>query len=367
MNLSQYFIDYFEQSPAIIKLAWIVSSVYFIIIVSLVIYLKFLINSLRKKEELTAKYEKEYESYLISYLYAGNKEEDSNSEQQLIINYLKKCITNPFKREIVVSTLSKLKNEISGKIAESIEKLYFEIGLMNYSLPKLRNKKSYIIAKGIRELMQFNAKKVHDEVMIHINHSEKEVRKEVELYMVNIFHFEGLDFLNGLQTPLSEWDQIELLEILQKFNNPEIFNIKQLLNSSNDSVVIFALKLAKIYNQFDTKDELINMLDHENPKIRMNAIHVLNHLNVIEAKEVLKSNFNERSQEEQIAFFKMMENLYESSDEPFVLKHIHHENFEIKVSALKILKTINIDKFNILKFESSEPQFVKIINFMKNN
>ena len=64
-------------------------------------------------------------------------------------------------------------------------------------------------------------------------------------------------------------------------------------------------------------------------------------MNVIEAKKVLKNNFDERSLEEQIAFFKMLENVYESNDEPFILEHIHHENFEIKISALKILEFIN--------------------------
>lgn len=367
MNINQYLVDYFQQCPSFIQFIWIICGILFIIIVVLIIYLKYLRSHLRKKEMLTAKDEKEYESYLITYLYAGNEEEDISSEQQLIINQLKKCITVPYRREIIVSILLKLKNEISGETAESIEKLYFQTGLLSYSLSKLRNKKWYIIAGGIKELAQFNIKEVHDEVKILINHPKKEVRKEVELYMVNLFHFKGLDFLNILQTPLSEWDQIQLLEVLQKFDNQEISDIRPFLKSSNDSVVIFALKLAEIYNQFEAKEELIEMLEHKNQKIRRDAIHVLSHLNVIEAKGILKSSFNERSQEEQIAFFKMIENLYESSDEPFVLEHIHHENFEIKASALKILKVINIDTFNIIKFESSEPQFVKIVNFMENN
>jgi hypothetical protein len=367
MNENQYLIEYFKQSPPIIQLAWIISSIFFLIIVPLIIYLKYLRSHLRIHETVVAKYQKEYEHYLVTYLYAGNAEENISSEQKLIINQLKKCIADPFKRKIVVSTLLKLKNEISGELAESIEKLYFQTGLVNHALSKLRSKKWDVVANGIRELTQFHIKKVHNVVMTNINHPKREVRKEMQLYLVNLFYFEGLDFLNVLETPLSEWDQIQLLEVLQRFDNQKIPDIKPWLKSSNDSVVVFALKLAKIYNQFEAKGELINMLEHENKNIRIEVIQVLSHLSAIEAKEVLKSNFDERSQEEQIAFFKMMENLYENSDEPFLLEHIHDENFEIKVSALKILKIINIDKFNILKFGSLEPQFVKIVNFMENN
>lgn len=367
MNETQHLIEYFKQSPFIIQLAWIISGVFFVSIVPLIFYLKYLRGHLRENEKIVAKYQNEYEQYLVTYLYTGNEEEEISSDQQLIINKLKKCIAEPFKRKIVISTLLKLKNEISGEMAESIQKLYFQTGLIDYTLPKLRSKKWYSLAKGIRELRQFQVKEAHDEVIIYINHPKREVRKEMQLYMVNLFYFEGLDFLNILETPLSEWDQIQLLEVLQRFDNQKIPDIKPWLKSSNDSVVVFALKLAKIYNQFEAKDELINMLEHKNKDIRIDVIFVLSHLIVLEAKEVLKNNFDMRSQEEQIAFFKMMENLYENSDEPFLLEHIHNENFEIKLSALKILKVINSDKFNNIKLESLEPEFLRIVNFIENN
>lgn len=367
MNETQHLIEYFKQSPFIIQLAWIISGVFFVSIVPLIFYLKYLRGHLRENEKIVAKYQNEYEQYLVTYLYTGNEEEEISSDQQLIINKLKKCIAEPFKRKIVISTLLKLKNEISGEMAESIQKLYFQTGLIDYTLPKLRSKKWYSLAKGIRELRQFQVKEAHDEVIIYINHPKREVRKEMQLYMVNLFYFEGLDFLNILETPLSEWDQIQLLEVLQRFDNQKIPDIKPWLKSSNDSVVVFALKLAKIYNQFEAKDELINMLEHKNKDIRIDVIFVLSHLIVLEAKEVLKNNFDMRSQEEQIAFFKMMENLYENSDEPFLLEHIHNKNFEIKLSALKILKVINSDKFNNIKLESLEPEFLRIVNFIENN
>ena len=216
MNKMEHFIEYFKQSPLIIQFVWAVSCCFFVIIILLIIYLKYLRSHLRENEKIEAKYQKEYESDLITYLYAGNEEEDISPEQQLIVNKLKKSVTDPFKREILVSTLFKLRNEISGEMAESIEKLYFQTGLISYALAKLRSKKWDVVAKGIRELTQFHVKEVHNEVMTNINHPRREVRKEMQLYLVNLFYFKGLDFLNALETPLSEWDQIQLLEVLAK-------------------------------------------------------------------------------------------------------------------------------------------------------
>tara|TARA_R110001583_G_scaffold173582_2_gene327666 strand:+ start:20554 stop:21657 length:1104 start_codon:yes stop_codon:yes gene_type:complete len=367
MNDFQFLIDYFNGEPFIIQLVWVAIFVLFLIVIILIIYLKLLRNHLRENERIVLKYSKKNELLLITFLYAEVEDGGISSEQEIVINKLKRGIKNTFKREIIISTLLKLKNEISGEMAESIQNLYFQINLKSYALVKLKNKKWYIIAKGIRELTLFQVKEAHDEVLKHIDHPKKEVRKEVQLYLVNLFNFEGLIFLNQLKTQLSEWDQIQLLEELQKFENQEIPDITSWLKSTNDSVVIFALKLAKIYNKFEMKDVLIDLIKHKSEKVRLELIPVLSYLQVDDAKGVLKHTFNESSKYEKIEFFKLLENLADDNDELFIIEHIHHENFEIKFSALKTLKNINNNKFNNLEIKPSDIAYSKIVKFLKNN
>lgn len=367
MNKFLYFIDSLKEEPPLIQLVWILSCVLFVIIIILIIYLKFLRTHLRINEKTVEKYKNEYESNLIEYLYSGNEEDEISSEQQSIIKQLKNCSINKFKREIIVSTLLKLLNEISGEMAESIQNLYQQTALKNYAIAKIKDRNWYIIAEGIRELNLFHVKDVHKDVEKHVNHPKREVRKEVQLYLVNLFSFKGLNFLNDLKTPLSEWDQIQLLEELQKFDDQEIPDITLWLKSENDYVVIFALKLAKIYNQFGMKEILLDLLNHESERVRLELIPVLNHLYIVEAKEVLKCNFNERSKDEQIEIFKLLENLADVNDEHFILQHIYNESFEIRLSALKILKVINPNKFESLELTQPESEFVEMVKFIKNN
>lgn len=344
-----------KQSSTIIQVVWGFSVLFFIIIVLLTIYLKYLRNHLRVNEKTKAKYQEDYETYLVTYLYAGNDDETFSFEQQLIINKLKEDVTDLFKREIIISTLLKLRNEISGKMGESIDQLFIKLGLLRHSLVKLRDKKWDVIAIGIRELTQFKIKAVRKIIMNNINHPKKEVRKEMQLYLVHVYAFKGLDFLNILETTLSEWDQIQLLEVLQLNSDTQIADIRPWLKSSNDSVVTFTLKLAKVYNQFEVKEELIELLNHKSEDVRINVISALSHLNVLEAKTVLKNNFSERSDEEQIAFLKMMQNVYENSDKPFLLEHVHHKNFEIKLLIMDILKNINFEEFELNETELNVP------------
>lgn len=361
----QSLIDYFEEFPFLIKLAWRISGVLFLAIALLTIYLKVIRYHLRKKENEYVTFKNEYEAMLVEYLYAENEDEQISEEQQSIILKIKSHIPTKYKRKMVISVLYNLMNEVSGEMAQSIKTLYYKTGLIDYALTRLKNKNWYIIAKGIGELRRFKIEEAHEAVIKFIKHPKNEVRKEAQLYLVNLFRFEGLSFLNDLETPLSEWAQLQLLEVLQKFDDQQICDIKPWLKSKNNTVVLFAIKLAQIYNQFEVKDILIDLLSHEEKEIRICVIEVLTNMYGIEAKEILKTNFNELSIEEQLSFFGLLENLVVPSDEPFIEKHIFHKNFEIQLLALKILKSINIDKFlglDKLAANKKAPVMFKYVN-----
>lgn len=361
----QYLIDYYKEFPFLIKLAWAISATLFCMIALLTVYLKVIRTLLRKKEIEIVKFKNDYEAMLVEYLYAGNENEKVSEAQQSIILKLKGCIHIKSKRKIIISILYNLMNEVSGEMSESIKTLYYETHLIDYALARLNNKYWYVKAKGIGELTRFTIEEAYTDIVKFIEHPKREVRKETQLYLVNLFRFEGLSFLNTLKTPLSEWDQVQLLEVLQKFDDQQICDIKPWLKSTNDTVVLFALKLAQIYNQFEVKDTLMDLLSHKSKRIRIYVIEVLTHLYGIEAKDKLKANFNDLSIEEQISFFGLLEKLVIPSDEPFIEKHLFHKNFEIQLLALKILKSINIDKFmglNNLPSHEKSPAMLKFVN-----
>jgi hypothetical protein len=47
-------------------------------------------------------------------------------------------------------------------------------------------------ANGISELAQFDIEEAHDKVITHINHSKKEVRREIQFYLVKLFSLTDL-------------------------------------------------------------------------------------------------------------------------------------------------------------------------------
>jgi hypothetical protein len=82
--------------------------------------------------------------------------------------------------------LLKLRNEISGETADTIQKLFYNL---NFAKQKRINSKKWdVIANGISELAQFDIK-AHDKVITHINHSKKRGAKRNTILFSKTFFF----------------------------------------------------------------------------------------------------------------------------------------------------------------------------------
>ena len=97
-----------------------------------------------------------------------------------------------------------------------------------------------------------------------VDHPNRVLRSEAQYAVVSINGAEGLKFVPKLKSPISEWEQLVLLEKLVKFKLEEIPNVKSWMSSKNDSVVIFATKIIHQFRLFDHQQELLSILHHTN-------------------------------------------------------------------------------------------------------
>lgn len=352
----QFFTDYFNHLPKVIQISLELSLSFFILTLFSIIFLKILRSRLRILKSVENRYKKEYEQDLVNYLFSLGDEDNKELLAELIEKF-KHINKSNFKRKIFIGVLLKLKAEISGEMAVAIDDLYIKSELIKGALMNLRSNKWYKIANSIREFNQFKVKKVHNVLIENYNYPRKEVRIEMQLYLVNLFNFKGLRFLDNMKTQMSRWEQIQILEILKNKENHEPSDVTSWLRSDNDSVVIFALSLVKIYNLIETKDELLKLIYHTSESIRVEAISVLGALNISEIKDIVMADFNQRSLEEQLVIFKILEDLYDSSDEYFFKEQLNHQVFDIRVFSRQIIKDINVNKYQFPK-----PKYIKLVN-----
>lgn len=287
MNIFDFLLNSYKEAPFLIQIALVIVVIMIITIIVLIISLKSIRSLLNIKDAEIRKHKSEYEALIIEFLYSGDEKQEISDKQRSIINEIKDDIQSVSKRKSVITILSNLMNEVSGEMSESITYLYREIGLMEYAYTRLESKRWHIVAKAIVELRRFRILEAQDKILDFIDSPNLQIRQEAQLYQVQLFKFEGLSFLDTLETPLSEWQQLLLLEALLSIKHQDISDIEPWLRSSNPSVVLFALKLAKIYNQFEKKDIIVELLSHPNERVKLYTGKVLYVLFGYEAEDLI--------------------------------------------------------------------------------
>jgi hypothetical protein len=180
-------------------------------------------------------------------------------------------------KQYLIDELVKCKRNFSGSAGNTIVGLYERLDLKKESVKKSRSRKWFIKARGIQELYLMNQMDMLTTIYKNTNNSNEFVRMEAQTGVLYMTGFAGLRFLDMIAYPLTEWQQIKLLEQLrltQKKENITV-NIPGWLHSKNDTVITFVLKLITDYQYFQMKDEVIYCLTHPNEKVRTQAVKTI--------------------------------------------------------------------------------------------
>ncbi|HEX7692064.1 MAG TPA: hypothetical protein VF408_06730, partial [Sediminibacterium sp.] len=176
-------------------------------------------------------------------------------------------------KQYLIDELVKCKRNFSGSAGNTIVGLYERLDLKKESVKKSRSRKWFIKARGIQELYLMNQMDMLTTIYKNTNNSNEFVRMEAQTGVIYMTGFAGLRFLDVIAYPLTEWQQIKLLEQLRLTQKKEDItaNIPGWLRSKNDTVIIFVLKLITDYQYFQMKDEVVYCLTHPNEKVRTQA------------------------------------------------------------------------------------------------
>ncbi|MGN6417891.1 MAG: HEAT repeat domain-containing protein [Pseudobacter sp.] len=182
---------------------------------------------------------------------------------------------NAFNRKVIINELVLARKNLSGQAAEIIENLYTSLQLHLDSEHKLHSYKWHKKAKGIQELSLMNQRQYWKSVYKLTGNSNEYVRMEAQAGVVRMLGFIGLRFLNSATYQISEWQQINLLYLLEALPTGEFQGIERWLHSSNKSVVTFALKLTSNFRRYEQHDLVVKCLQRQEPEIRLQAIKTL--------------------------------------------------------------------------------------------
>jgi hypothetical protein len=260
-----------------------------------------------------------------------------------------KLMRNKHFRKLLTGEIISAKKNITGTSADNLKHLYQQLKLDKYALKNLKSPYWHIKAKAIQELTVMEMKEFLSNLYPYTNNQNELVRMEAQTAIVQFYGFEGLKFLDIITYPVSEWQQIKLLQQLSHVPPVDI-SIDNWLKSTNNSVVVFALKLARNYHRFELHDLIISCLDHTDPEVRLQAMYYLCEIYTDETSDHLISRFLKESFKQRLAMIKGMQNLGTEKDTLFLLSLLDDDSNEMKLYAARALA--HIGKNGLISLEA---------------
>lgn len=229
----------------------------------------------------------------------------------------KKDLSNSHRRSVLLEELIHLHENFTGETAVRLELIYRKLEFHKDSLQKLKSRRWYLVAKGLRELALMNIRESTENMLVFINSKNALLRVEARIALVKLSEKDPLFFLSKEMQTLSSWDMANLHAMLSKLPEESIPFFATWLNSPNKSVVIFCISMIGAFRQNDAIPVLIRLLDHQDESIKQAAIKALREMNARQAEDKLIAMYPLETPVVQNEILKSLENI--ASDKSITL------------------------------------------------
>ena len=274
---------------------------------------------------------------------------------------LQLLLVDTYSRKVLVTELVKTAKNMSGTAALNICWFYEQMGLDKDSLFRLKNGAWHVKARAIQELSGLQQKKYITRIYRLTNHPEELVRNEARTAVVKLTGFEGLRFLDVITYPLTEWQQLCLLYELSLHADRSFDQAHRWLQSKNNSVVEFALRLVEVYKLHDLYAGVIDCLQHSSKIVRKKALAALREIYDPAANELLIAIFPKEDADMQVEILKLLQEYGSEAEESFLLQQVFHPVQEIKVAAARAFYHTQPDAERLLKQQVHEASYPWIV------
>lgn len=272
---------------------------------------------------------KNLELWISSVILADEDEEITIPEK------FKRLFKTQAARDYAIENLIINKKAFSGTVAEKIKHLYEELGFKNDSLKRLQSNFWFVKAKGIQEMAIMDQNDQLIKVYRLTNSKNQLVRDEAQTAIIQWSGFNGLRFLDVASYDISEWQQIQLLVQLKNFTQQDMPKLERWLSSKNETVVIFALKLSEVYQQFHVKRKVEECLFHKNEKVRIQAVNTLAKTGDDDSADKMIMQYEKDRFTNRLNILNQIHKIGSKQHIPFLLNELNNENDFLKLAAAK--------------------------------
>lgn len=340
-----------------------VSGVIFILVAtSLLLLIGILVSRTYKnnREKRHRKYQDRFQKLLVELVFEPEYRVGEPKYKTVIGKYDGKKLSK-LGRRTLVENIVEMHKGVTGQSAEILEHFYRDTNLTQFAVQDVKKGPWWIKARAFRELSELRIKEKFKLILNYVDHPNKILRSEAQYAATMLGGARSLGFVEELTQPISEWDQLVLLEKLEKFIPEELPDVSTWLDSSNDSVVVFACKIIAQFRMFRVGPKLLGLLNHANYYVTVKGIECIVHLEFREACPTMRRVYPDAKKEVKIAILDALAKLGDTSNLNFFKDELeHNEDFDIAKHAALALR--DLGGIPVLKILNS-----KELEYPKNN
>ena len=321
----------------------------------LLVYISFVLYIRNRREKEKKRYIVKTNALITRAIFF---EDETDEVFSLKINRrITELLRKPRFRQTLITELVTSSNDLAGVAAENLSKLYKQLKLHEDSEKNLRNSRWHEKARAIRQLAIMRVDELAPTLYNLTNHKNEHIRMEAQTSIVKFRGFEGLTFLNSIKYPITEWHQLNLLKELSNLPAEDFKGIENWLKSSNDTVIIFALKLCASYHQFNQYDRIVECLKHVNPKVRLQAINCLKEIYEDTTSLQLINIYAWEPKTHQLAILKALKEIAAPDSISFLEKQLTSEDNQIVIAATRAIYNCGTEGQDVLLEHPSAPSY----------
>lgn len=320
----------------------------------------FLYRSQRKARHKT-ELRKLFSDLIAETVICDTPEEVKETLQQFLAAN-KALLDKAFPRKILTREIVKTKDSISGKSAANLCTLFEELSLDKDTFAHFGSSQWHRKASAIQRLAEMQQTKYLLKIYRETNNQNSLVRTEAQIAVVKLTGFKGLRFLNIVSHPVSQWQQLSLINQLQE-GEAEEDKIKAWLLSKNETVVEFALRLVEIYKCFGLHNEAATCLQHSSAVVRTQALHALKEIGDDTTATFLLQAFPTVTKAEQITILEMLADTATGRNVlTFLTSLLKNDDKAIRLRAVQAIQKISPAWSSVVIRQIQEnPQFTHIL------
>lgn len=267
-------------------------------------------------------------------------------------------------RNLFLAVLVASNQKFSGAAQQELKKLFDSFQLEKDTWKKLHQKKPYLIAIGIQELASMRVESAIPKIIAFLKSPHQQIYQEAQYAIVSLKGFEGLNFLDGLAHPLSDWQQLRLLSSLKEIPENSSDSISNWLTSNNDSVVIFTLRLIRKFQLLPFYTKVWNLLNHATVNTQIQIIKTLRVLENAGTNQQLITVFPEQVERVQLEILNALKIARNKKSESFLQQQLwEHPSAAVKIAAAEALIALEQQQYlqQLSNQHTTPEQLIKII------